>query len=157
LPEPECFLQSDAQTVQWRPDAPCTLDVTDLASLAQSATRADLEQAVNLYRGDLLPSCYDDWILPERTRLQRIAIGAFERLIGLLEAEHEATSLRAALGYAERLQQLDPLNEATYRTLMRLHAAHHDRASVLRVYHACTTMLQRELAAEPSPETRELY
>ncbi len=157
LPEPECFLQSDAQTVQWRPAAPCTLDVADLASLAQSATRADLEQAVNLYRGDLLPSCYDDWIVPERTRLQHIAIGAFERLISLLEEEHDAESLRAAIGYAEHLRQLDPLNEATYRTLMRLHSANHDRASALRVYHTCATTLQRELAAEPSSETRELY
>jgi len=157
LPEPECFLQVDPQTVQWRPDAPYTLDVVDLASLAQSATRVDLEQAVNLYHGDLLPSCYDDWILPERTRLQQMAIGAFERLIGLLEEEHDAPSVRAAIGYAERLRQLDPLNEAICRTLMRLHAANCDRASALRVYHTCVTTLQNELAAEPSPETRELY
>jgi DNA-binding SARP family transcriptional activator/tetratricopeptide (TPR) repeat protein len=157
LPEPERFLQSDAQTVQWRPDAPCTLDVADLASLAQSATRADLEQAASLYRGDLLPSCYDDWILPERTRLQQIAIGAFERLIGLLEEEHDMSSVRAAIGYAERLHQLEPLNEATYRTLMRLHAANCDRAGTLCVYHTCMTTLQREFAAESSPETRELY
>src|SRR5512136_2507045 len=78
LPEPERFLQADTQTVQWRPDAPCTLDVADFSSLAQSATQADLEQAVSLYRGDLLPSCYDEWIVPERERLQHMLLGALE-------------------------------------------------------------------------------
>jgi DNA-binding SARP family transcriptional activator len=156
LPEAESWLHSDAQTVQWRPDGPFTLDVADFVSLAGSPAKADLAQAANLYRGDLLPSCYDDWILAERTRLQQIACGALERLVGLLEEEHDEPSVRAAIGYGRRWRQLDPLNEAAHRTMMRLHAANHDRAGVLRAYHTCVKTLQDELAIEPAPETREL-
>ena len=84
LPEPDRFFAADAHDVYWRADAPCTLDVTEFESLAQSTTRAELEQAANLYRGDLLPGCYDDWIVPERDRRQRMAAVVLERLIETL-------------------------------------------------------------------------
>lgn len=154
LPEPERFLQADTQTVQWRPDAPCTLDVADFSSLAQSATQADLEQAVNLYRGDLLPSCYDEWIVPERERLQHVLLGALEKLVSQAEAAHNYS---AAVGYAQQLVQCDPLHEETYRHLMRLHALNDDRAAAMHAYHTCVTNLQRELGVEPSPPTRHAY
>src|SRR5712691_6912104 len=77
LPEADLFVHTDAQTVQWRPDAPYRLDVADFeealtqADVAEQeqqrdahASRKALEQAITLYHGDLLPSCYDDWILP---------------------------------------------------------------------------------------------
>ncbi len=71
LPTIDLFLQADAQTLQWRPDAPFTLDVADLeAAVAQAKTQADLEAIVQLYCGDLLPSCYDDWIVPKREELR---------------------------------------------------------------------------------------
>lgn len=44
---------------------------------------------MDLYRGDLLPSCYDEWILPERDRLRQAFFKALERLIVLLEQERD--------------------------------------------------------------------
>jgi DNA-binding SARP family transcriptional activator len=105
---------------------------------------------VALYRGDLLPSCYDDWILPERERLRQAFVEATERLIALLEDERD---YRAAIGYAQRLLKHDPLQEAIYCHLMRLHALSGDRAAALRAYHACAAILQRELDVEPGPAT----
>jgi len=165
LPEADRFLHADTQTLQWRAEAPFTLDVADFeGALAQAergeqagdqaATGKALEKAVTLYRGDLLPSCYDDWILPERERLSQDFIGALERLILLLEDQRD---YRAAIGYAQRLLRHDPLHEATYRRLMRLQALSGDRAGALRTYHTCVTVLQRELAVEPSPATRQAY
>ena len=78
-----------------------------------------LEEATALYRGDLLPSCYDDWIVPERERLRQLALDGLTRLVELLESER---NYRVAIGYAERLLGLDPVNEMTYRRLMRLRA-----------------------------------
>ena len=62
-----------------------------------------------------------------------------------------------AIGCAERALHEDPLREATYRLLMRLHDARGDRARALRAYHACATTLERELNVEPSAATRRAY
>ena len=155
LPEADRFILSDSLTIQWRTDARYRLDVADFeAALVQASTRAALAQATELYGGDLLPSCYDDWILAERERLRQMALDGLTRLVDLLEGER---AYRTAIGYAKRLLGLDPLNETSYRSLMRLHAADGDRAGALRVFQRCTETLQANLAIEPSPATCELY
>jgi len=162
LPDADGFLQVNGRTVGWLPDTPVTSDVGAFEdALAEvdragkpAAERGALERAVALYQGELLPSCYDDWVLPERERLGQAFIGALERLVGLLE---EARDYRAAIEQAQRLLRHDPLHEATYRRLMRLHALNGDRAGALRVYHTCATVLERELGVAPGPATREAY
>jgi DNA-binding SARP family transcriptional activator/predicted ATPase len=162
LPEPDIFLQIETQTLQWHPQAPFTLDVAQFEAAltraeqaaSQSARHRFLEEAVNLYTGNLLPSCYDDWILPERERLRQQFISALEQLIQLWEDQHE---FNQAIYYAQRLLRDDPLHETTYRRLIRLHVLNNDRASALRVYHNCATILQRELGVEPSTATRAVY
>ncbi len=168
LPDANSFLHVKRQGLQWqseRPDVSWTLDVQDFEhALAEAdeaehvqglkAARQALTQAVEVYHGDLLPSCYDEWIIPERDRLRQAFLHALDRLVGLLEGEREYAT---AIGIAQRLLRLDPLHEATYRQLMRLYTASGDRASALRTYHTCTTVLERELGAEPSRATREAY
>jgi serine/threonine protein kinase/tetratricopeptide (TPR) repeat protein len=162
LPAADTFLHVEKQTLQWQPDVPWTLDVADFEHAiaqaeqaeTQTATRLALEQAVEFYRGDLLPGCYDEWILSERERLRHLFLGALERLTLLLEQERDYP---AAISTALRLLRHDPLHEATYRHLMRLYAGSGDRAAALRTYHTCTTVLERELATEPGPATREAY
>src|SRR5262249_21565760 len=165
LPVADAFVRSEGPTLHWRSDAPCRCDVADFeAALAQAesaerhqdapAQRAALEQAVAVYHGDLLPSCYDDWILPERERLRQAYAGALQRLLQLLEGQGEP---RAALAYAHRLLRCDPLREETYRALMRLYAACGDRAGVRRVHQTCIAALERELGVTPSAATRESY
>jgi len=167
LPEADQFVHADAQTLQWRSDAPFRLDVAEFEqALSQAnapeqeqqrdahASRKALERAIAIYQGDLLPSCYDDWIVPERERLRQALTGALERLMLLLEREGQP---REAIPYAQRLVRHDALREETYRALMRLYAACGDRASVRRVYQTCTSVLERELGVEPSAATREAY
>jgi DNA-binding SARP family transcriptional activator/tetratricopeptide (TPR) repeat protein len=154
LPDSENFLQVGTQTIQWHPRVRCILDVTDFLALAQSPSQADLRQAVTFYRGDLLPSCYDEWILPERERLQRVLFDILEKLVVQLESTRQYGE---AIGYAQQLFRHDPLSEDTYRRLMQLHALNGDRASVMHVYHTCVTTLQRELRVEPGPPTQQLY
>lgn len=165
LPDADSYLDISAQTLQWRSDAPLALDVADFeAALAQAeqagragaaaAAQAALERAVALYRGDLLPSCYDDWIIPCREGLRQAYLNGLERLVQIVEGQRDYAT---AIGYAQRLLRHDPLHEATYRHLIRLHALNGDRASALRAYHACATILGRELGVEPSTATREAY
>lgn len=90
LPEADRFLQADAQTIQWRPEAPFCLDVADFENAtASDASLITLREAIDIYGGDLLPSCYEEWLLPERERLHQTFMAALERLIEWLENERD--------------------------------------------------------------------
>src|SRR5215472_6762485 len=168
LPEIDHFLHIDRQSLYWQPsrvDGSWTLDVQDFEQALTQAEQAGrvqdtltmrqpLEQAVSLYRGDLLPSCYDEWILPERDRLRQLFLSAAEHLIALLEEERDYD---AAIPAAQQLLRQEPLHEATSRQLMRLYALRGDRAAALRVYHTSAKLLERELGTEPSEATRMVY
>ncbi|MDQ3677047.1 MAG: AAA family ATPase [Actinomycetota bacterium] len=165
LPESERFLESGARAVRWRANAPFWLDVAEFEQLVARAEEAEaagragdergaLAAAVALYAGELLPGCYDDWIVPERERLRQGFLKAAERLTELLELERD---YRGALPWARRLLDHDPLSDGACRRLMRLHALSGDRAGALRVYHGCATALARELGIEPTAATQQAY
>lgn len=90
------FLAIETQTIQWRSDAPCTLDVAEFeAALA----RGDVGTAIELYRGDVLPTCYDDWIVSERERLHALYVKALVQAINEAEGQRDfvtALPVRAA-------------------------------------------------------------
>ncbi len=165
FPPVDRFLSADTHMLHWQPVIPFHCDVVDFEeALAradaarqvndQPALQAALEQADSLYRGDLLPGCYDEWILPERERLRQRHLQALEQLLRLFEAQGDIVT---AIGYARRLLTLDPLSEDLYRRLMHLHTLNNDRASALHVYHTCVLTLQREMGVDPAPATREAY
>lgn len=165
LPDADEFIHATPQTLQWRAGASFTLDVADfeaaLAQAAEAQARGDAARAasawlaaVAVYAGDLLPDCYEDWILPWRERL-RLAYGdALERLA---LSQEEQRNYSAATVHAQHLLQHDPLSETAYRHLMRLYLAQGNRTEALRTYRACQAMLRREFGAEPAPSTRALY
>jgi DNA-binding SARP family transcriptional activator len=75
LPEADLFLHVDAHTLQWKSDAPFRVDAIDFEDAAgRPASSSDLQQAIELYQGDLLPHCYDDWIPPKREQLHQLFI-----------------------------------------------------------------------------------
>jgi DNA-binding SARP family transcriptional activator len=165
LPDHERFLEINSSTVRWRQDSPFYLDVADfeaaldIAGKAEAAgksvmVRQNLEHAISLFQGELLPSCYDDWIIPNRERLHRLCIAALEKMVALLEQQQ---LYNQAVTYARHLLQIDPLYEPGYRLLMRLYALVEDRTSALRTYRACEEIFQRELTVEPETATREIY
>jgi len=85
--------------------------------------RVALERVIALYDGDLLPSCYEDWIIPKREGLRQAYLNALERLVCLLEEQRDYQS---AIQNAQRLLLQDPLHETAYRRLIRLHALNGD-------------------------------
>jgi DNA-binding SARP family transcriptional activator len=165
LPDSDRYLAVDRHTILWQSDGSWTLDVLDFEQAVARAERAEqednraalrlaLEQAIELYRGDLLPDCYDEWILPERDRLSQLFLDVLEWLLCLREQEGD---YQGAIRIAQRLQREDPLQEASYRHLMRLYAASGNRAAAVRTYQRCVAVLERELAVEPGPTTRRVY
>ncbi|WP_459571259.1 ATP-binding protein [Cupriavidus sp. 8B] len=164
-PHAASFVHADAQMVRWLPDSAFDLDVAQfqsaLATAARAASNNDaateeelLTQAAELYRGDLLASCYDEWIAPQRDQLREACIAALVRLSLLSEDRRDYAK---ALKHSQQLQRLDPLREPTYMALMRLHALNHDHASALRAYRNCVETFTRELGIVPSEALREAY
>jgi DNA-binding SARP family transcriptional activator/predicted ATPase len=162
----ECsLLVTDNQTVRWRSDSSCAIDVIEFEAAAVQATeaekrgdfataRAALEKAAGLYQDDLLPDLYDDWLRSRREQLQQQFADVLSRLAALLERSGD---YQAGIRHATRLVTLDPLREAYYQTLMRLHIRNRDRSSALRVYHQCMRTLQRELGVSPGRATQDLF
>jgi DNA-binding SARP family transcriptional activator/predicted ATPase len=162
----ECdLLVTDNQSIRWLKHKDCTIDVLEfeaaVARAAEAAKRADriaerhdLEEAAKLYQDDLLRGVYDDWLQPRRESLSKQLSSVLSRLTVLLE---ELGDYPEAIRHAERLVAQDPLPEANYRLLIRLHVRNGDRASALRAYHQCMRVLRRELGVSPGPATRELF
>lgn len=154
------YLHDDDGALHWRPTAPFRLDVTEFAQLAAAnpgsldAQRAALTHAVALYRGELLPGHYDDWLLPRRAQLDLLYASALARLSDILA---QLGDLEAAIGQAARLLSHDPTDETACRRLMLLHEQRGDRAGAVRVYHQCASALAHDLGVEPGPDTHSLY
>lgn len=163
LPEIERHLQVTPRTFAWRKDTSCVVDVAsfqsaiaeaDAAQVGSEAAVAALRAAVGLYKGDLLEGCYDEWVTEERERLRDRYLAAVRRLTDLLADRGEYPE---AVRLGRELLRCDPLQEDSYRLLMRVHNRAGDRAAALRVYHECVSTLQRELGVDPSKETAALY
>ena len=161
-PDTDAVLAIDHAMVYWRNPASVMVDVAaftrSLATAEPATTRGALqgvlEKAVALYTGELLPACYDDWVVRQRERLHQQYLDALERLSQLCAEQGDQS---AALSYAQQLVQADPLQESAYRLIMHLYMGSHDRAHALRVYHTCATILARELGVDPGPETQAVY
>ncbi len=162
FPEIDSLLDIEGQTVRWKADVEIHLDTTEFeATLAKAkaakseATQIELlQQAVKAYRGELLPGFYEDWILAKREELHQAYLAALGQLAKLLE---DLRRYEEAIEAVNRLLRAEPLNEAAYAQSMRLHALNNDRAGAMQAYHACVTVMRRELDMEPSEEIQTLY
>lgn len=162
LPELDTYFEIDGQRIQCRSDAPIHLDVMQFKdTLAAAKSSADdlsrmrfLREALGLYRGELLPGFFEDWVLLQREELHQAHLGALNQLAGLLE---DARQYREAIEVINRLLRADPLNESAYRHAMHLHMLNADRANAIQVYHACAAALKQNLGIDPSSETKAAY
>jgi tetratricopeptide (TPR) repeat protein len=136
------------------------VDVVHFEQLAARTETAALEQALALYRGDLLPGfrlrepVFDEWVRGERDRLRTLAADTLEHLSN---RELRRPVVDAALQTGLRLLTVDPLLEAVHRALMRLYVQADRRPAALNQYRICAETLQRELTIKPSDVTTKLY
>lgn len=151
LPDIGEFVEIDNETVRWIPTGPSEVDVL---RFHDAMAAGHLELAARLYSGDLLPACYDDWILDERAKLRAEAYGALVRLTeeAAGRADHKAT-----IRHAQRIIDLEPTDEAAVRLQMEAHLALGDRAAALRSYHRHAEVLERDLAAAPGEAIGAIY
>jgi TolB-like protein/lipopolysaccharide biosynthesis regulator YciM len=150
---------ADRQSVRLDPAA-VTTDVVTFERLLSDGKSEALEQATQLYRGDLLDGigirdpAFEDWLLVERQRLRQL----FEEALTKLLAQSVAAGARERVAaVARRLLSLDPLREAACRALMQIHAERAETAQALRLYETLRDRLHRELGVKPEPGTTGLY
>ena len=137
----------------------CELDVVTFDRLSGSDNEADMQQALELYRGDLLEgyqsseAAYQDWLVVARGRMRKQACELAGRLAKLLSSESRD---QQAIDVLNRLLRIDQANESAHRQLMQLHARAGRRSEALRQYQECVAALRRELDTGPGAETRQL-
>jgi DNA-binding SARP family transcriptional activator len=151
LPDIGEFVEIDNETVRWIPTGPSEVDVL---RFRDAMAAGDFELAARLYSGDLLPACYDDWILDERAKLQA---EAYQALVRLTEDAAKRDDHKATIRYAQRIIDLDPTDEAAVRVQMEAHLALDDKAAALRAYHRCAEVLERDLGVAPSEAIGAMY
>jgi predicted ATPase/DNA-binding SARP family transcriptional activator/regulation of enolase protein 1 (concanavalin A-like superfamily) len=152
-------LLADRSFVQLSPAAVST-DTGRFQALLKEARTGPVEErarclaaAVELYRGELLPGQFHEWVLAERRRLEELFLQALRQLTELSE---QAGELARAMDWAERLVRADPLGEEGQSTLIRLQAATGSPAAALRQYQELERLLAQQLGAVPSLKTRAL-
>ena len=138
-------------------DAFCDV-LTFEQALAQAATATDplprLQQAVELYRGPLLPDCLEEWMLEERRHREHAYHNALERLANLCLQQQEPAS---AVGWLRRLILSDPYRESAVCSLMQALSDSGDRVAMQQVYQDLRRRLLHDLNAAPAPETESLF
>ena len=151
--------------VQFNAEADLWLDVVAFEqafALAQGSAGRDLggpalsalEEAVRIYRGDLLEGWYQDWCLFERERLQNIYFLMLDKLMSHCEATGDYEKGQT---YGSLILRHDPARERTHRQLMQFHYGAGDRTAALRQYERCVAALDQELGVKPDRRTTALY
>ena len=159
------YLLIEQNTVAFNWGSRYTLDVTTfldkLSGLGTEADIAELHEAAELYRGELLEGfsvqdapLFDEWLAEQRERLQHLAVQALHTLAVYHTEKREYT---AGIDYLTRLLALDPWREDAHRHLMRLLAKSGQRDAALSQYHHLRRTLKSEFGLEPSAETVMLY
>ena len=132
-----------------------------LADTLSGWSVADLQAAVELYRGEFLAGLtlpdapdFELWLLSERAALRRLVIRGLDVLSERLIAQEEFES---AIGYTQQRLQLDPLVESVHVRLIWLFAQTGQREAAFRQYEQCRQILRTELHTEPSTALTDLY
>lgn len=102
-----------------------------MLAFTEAAAAGDLERAARVYGGELLPGSYDNWLLTARDRLRASTVEVMRQLASTTPERVDAA---AALRHGRRLVELEPLDEAAHRLIMRAHRMRGERIDALRVY-----------------------
>jgi len=144
---PEGMISSDRACIRL-PVAARWLDVDVFREALASHSPEAWEAGLRLYRGDLLPGNYEDWLLEEREALHLDFVALAHRF--------GATMLRRrdydrALPVTERLVREELYDEKALQRLMRIYQALGRRGDALHVYEQFAERLAADLGVEPHP------
>jgi predicted ATPase/DNA-binding SARP family transcriptional activator len=147
------YVRSDDLSIGFNASALYWLDAAEVEKLNETTSADSLIATLSVYRGELLPGFYDEWVVLEREHISSLFEHHMARLMSMLQEQKRWLDL---LDWGERWIRLGQKPEPAYRALMVAHAAHGDLSKVAVTYERCVKSL-RELGIQPSEQTRALY
>jgi DNA-binding SARP family transcriptional activator len=128
----------------------------DASRFEEALAAGNLEEALSLYRGDLLEGFYlpdasefERWLDEQRTRLRNRAA---EAATALAERDSAAGALGGALHWARRAAELLPYDERAAARVVELLLASGDRSGARAEFRRYRDRLRDELEIEPPDE-----
>jgi len=120
-----------------------------------------MEQAVNRYRGPFLDGfslketpAFEDWLCIQRENYHRQILTVLECLS---DCHRESGSFVKALYFANKLLDLDPLDEGVHCKVMQLLAESGRISAALAQYQTCCRLLEKELGVAPHQTTTAVF
>lgn len=149
LPAPaDQYVSIETDKIAWNPDADLWLDVDAFEEASNDRSR--LGEAIELYRGDLLPEIYDEWLDVIRERYRNAYLRCLTERVS--EARRNA-NLALAIETARRVLAVDPWREDMVRRIIAMRYESGDRAGALSEYAGFAKRLRAEMGADPMAET----
>lgn len=165
----EDWLETDRETIALNLKADVRLDVENFNSLVEksraesdpSLRTALLAESANLYRNHFLTGFslkdahpFNEWAFSVSEELKR----KLSYTLTTLTADYNSLGhADQAIPFARRLVTIDPLNEASHRTLMEAYLQAGQQNAALKQYQTLEQTLRREFNLDPQPATQDLY
>ncbi|MGH9936858.1 MAG: BTAD domain-containing putative transcriptional regulator [Blastocatellia bacterium] len=115
---------------------------------------AHYEAAIDLYRGEFMHGCYDEWVEEQRSYFREQYLYMLETLAVAALGQEEWPR---ALHLSHQILRDDPYREDIHCLIMRTHAAQGNRAAVKEQYESLRALLQKDLDIQPASETQKVY
>jgi DNA-binding SARP family transcriptional activator/tetratricopeptide (TPR) repeat protein len=149
LPHPAGrYVSIDADKITWNPEADLWLDVVAFAAASSDRTR--LAEAIDLYRGDLLPEIYDEWLDAIRERHRNAYVRCLTERVSQARSDAD---FALAIETARKVLAIDPWREDIVRRIVAMRYESGDGAGAMSEYAGFAQRLKTELGAEPMAET----
>lgn len=153
-------LQVSRHRVAYRVHERVAIDFYAVQAALAGSSIETLDQALELYKGDLLAGFhlpeatgFNEWLVVERERLRQSLGVGFRTLCDFYS---DQMAWHKGLSAATRWLALDPLDEEVQRRLMEFLAGGGQVAAALRQYESLRSLLWNELEVTPEQATVDL-
>ena len=145
---PGHWLKIEGANLHWNPAASLWLDVDEFVAAASVPQRD--EEAIEVYKGELLEQLYDEWVFPLRERLRNLYLATLTQAVS---NARRRLDFQRAIGHAQALLAIEPFREDILRRLIALRNESGDRAGALDEFRRFAQLVRNELGIDPMPET----
>ncbi|MAT40960.1 MAG: hypothetical protein CL609_01370 [Anaerolineaceae bacterium] len=137
------------------PQAEIYMDVSEFEVYAEKDDVQSKQEALRLYKGEFLAdSLYNEWSDHRREQIKQKYLFVCESLAEQYVIEEQFDE---AINLCEKILQIEPTWEASYRLMMRAYDKKDNRSQVFYTFQRCKDILFAELGVEPTEATKNLF